>query len=139
MYGKVLRAILIVLLSIFIARFIWVGFSARQAVKVVGKAQVNIAANDVKMIRHALAFLWDAYNLDEGKGKTYTTTNYTIFKNKIQKIADSRGGMPFDLPTGQNFAAFSYMGHDKGYHITVKAKDSNGTVVHGTNARLWHE
>jgi hypothetical protein len=139
MFGKILRALLIVLLSLFIARFVWLGFTVRESGKVIGNTQVKIAMNDVKRMRQALDFLWDIYNLDEERGKTYTTTKYTEFKNKLEKIADGRGGMPFVLPTGKNFADFSYMGHDKGYHIKVRAKDKNGTIVHGTLAKVWHE
>ncbi len=139
MTGKILRAALIVLLSLFIARFVWLGFTVRETGKVIGKAQVKIAMNDVKRIRLALGFLWDTYNLDEGHGKTYTTADYAEFKDRVEKIMDRLGGMPVDLPTGQNFAGFSYMGHDKSYHIKVRAKDKNGTMVHGTIARLWHE
>jgi hypothetical protein len=139
MFSKILRAVLIVLLSLFVARFIWIGFTVRESGKVIGKTQVKIAMNDVKRIRLALDFLWASYDLGEEDGKTYTTKSYPEFKNRIEKIADSRGGMPFVLPTGQNFTGFSYEGHDKGYHISVRAKDKNGTVVHGTRARLWHE
>ena len=139
MSGKILRALLIVLLSLFVARFIWLGFTTHEAGKTIGKTQLKIAMNDVKRIRQALDFLWDTYNLGEEQGKTYTTTNYAAFKNRIVEIMDRRMGMPVDLPTGKNFTDFSYEGHDKGYHIIVKAKDNNGTVVHGTLARLWHE
>jgi len=76
MSSKILRAVLIVLLSLFIARFIWLEFTVRESGKVIGKTQVKIAMNDVKRIRLALGFLWDTYNLDEGHGKTYTTTDY---------------------------------------------------------------
>ena len=139
MSGKISRAVLIVLLSFFIAWFIWLAFTMHKSGEVMGKAQIKIAMNDVERMRQALDFLWGPYNLDEEQGKTYTTTSYSEFKKNIERIADSRGGMPFDLPVGKNFTGFSYTGHDKGYHITVKAKDKNGTVVHGTVARAWVE
>ena len=139
MTGKISRAVLIVLLSFFIAGFIWLGFTVHESGKVIGKAQVKIAVNDVERMRQALDFLWGSYNLGEERGRTYTTTSYTEFKKNIERIADSRGGMPFVLPIGRNFTHFSYSGHDKGYHITVRAKDKNGTVIHGTVAQVWHE
>jgi hypothetical protein len=139
MSGKILRALLIVALSLFIARFVWLGFTVRESGKVIGNTQVKIAMNDVKRMRQALDFLWDNCNLDEERGKTYTTKDYTEFRNRLEKAAERRGGMPFDLPTGKNFADFSYMGHDQGYHIKVRAKDKTRTIVHGTLARMWRE
>lgn len=139
MSGNILRASLIVLLSLFVARFLWLTAAVHEGGKAVGNAQVNMALNDIKMMRQALDFLWDSYNLGEGAGKTYTTNDYEGFKYRIEQIAERRGGMPFVLPTGKNFTDFSYMGHDKGFHVKVRAKDKDGTAVHGTVGRVWHE
>lgn len=138
MSGNILRAFLIVLLSFFVAEFIWLEFLMLETDKTIDKAQVNLAINDVKIIRQSLEVLRYTYNLDKEEGKMYTTTKYHVFKKKIEKIWDRHGGMPLVLPSGQNFAGFSYSGNGGDYHITVRAKDKNGTVVHGTFERVWH-
>jgi len=58
MPGKILRAALIVLLSLFVAKFIWLGFTMHQSDKTIGKAQVNLAMHDVKMMRQSLKFFY---------------------------------------------------------------------------------
>ena len=136
MSSKILRGLLIVLVSLFIARYLWLAFSVREAGKTVSKVQVNLAMNDVKRIREALDFLWAPYNLGEEE-KVYSTDNYTKFKNRIEKIADNRGGMPMVLPSRPNFTNFSYSGSEEGYHIKVRAKGTSGTIVHATQNRLW--
>jgi len=134
-----LRGLLIVLLSILVARYIWLAVAVRETGKTVGKVQIKLAINDVKRIREVLDFLSGAYSLGERDGKTYKTNNYTAFKDRIQRIADSLGGMPMVLPDRPNFTDFSYTESTKGYHIKVSAKGSSGTVVHATQSRLWHE
>jgi hypothetical protein len=62
-----------------------------------------------------------------------------VFKNRIQKIADSLGGMPMVLPDPPNFTTFSYKESQKGYYMSVRAKGSSETIVHATQNRLWHE
>jgi len=136
--SNILRAFLIVLLSFFVAQFIWLGFLMYETDKTIGKAKVKLVMNDVKTIRQSLDVLSYTYNLDEEEGKMYTTTKYNIFKNKIEKIWDKHGGMPLVLPSGQIFTNFSYSGNDGDYHIKVRAKDKNGTVVHGTLEKVWY-
>jgi hypothetical protein len=136
---RILRGLLIVLLSIIIARYIWLAVAVREAGKTVDKVQVKLATNDVKRIREALDFLSGAYSLGDQEGQTYKTNNYAAFKNRIQQIANTLGGMPMVLPGRPNFTDFSYTGSKKGYHIKVSAKGSSGTVVHATQDRLWHE
>ncbi|MBW1860126.1 MAG: hypothetical protein JRI70_08660 [Deltaproteobacteria bacterium] len=139
MSSRMLRGLLIVLLSILVARYIWLAVAVRETGKTVGKVQIKLAINDVKRIREVLDFLSGAYSLGERDGKTYKTNNYTAFKDRIQRIADSLGGMPMVLPDRPNFTDFSYTESTKGYHIKVSAKGSSGTVVHATQSRLWHE
>lgn len=139
MPGKILRAVLIVLLSLFVARFIWLGFTMHESGKTIGKAQVNLAMHDVKIMRQSLEILWHTYNLEEGEGKTYRTKEYDVFSNKVEEIWERHGGMPFVLPNGKNFTDFSYTGSDHTYHITVRAKDKRGTLIHGTLKELRHE
>jgi hypothetical protein len=127
------------LLSIIIARYIWLAVAVRETGKAVGNVQVKLAINDVKRIREVLDFLSGAYSLGDQEGQTYKANNYTTFKNRIQRIADSLGGMPMVLPDRPNFTDFSYTESKKGYHIKVSAKSSSGTVVHATQDRLWHE
>ena len=134
----ILGSVFVVLMGILIAKFIWVGFTVNEVGNVMGNAQVNIAMNDAKLIRQSLEVVPHNYNLEE-KHETYQTTDYEVFKAKVEEVWDNYGGMPFDLPGGQNFADFSYTGGDGYYHITLKAKDKNGTLVHGTLKDLWHE
>jgi hypothetical protein len=139
MPGMVLRSVFIVLVSVIIAKFIWLGFTVHEADNVMGIAQVNLAMNDAKIIRLSLEGLWSAYTLEEEKGKAYQTRDYEVFRKKVEEIWDRLGGMPFELPDGNNFTDFSYRGSEGNYHITLKAKDKKGTLVHGTLKDLWHE
>ena len=139
MSSRMLRGFLIVLLSILVARYIWLAVAVRETGKTVDQAQVKLATNDVRLLRETLDFLSGAYSLGERGGKTYKTDNYMAFKNRIQRIADSLGGMPMVLPDRPNFTDFSYTESTKGYHIKASAKGSSGTVVHATQSRFWHE
>ena len=139
MPGMILRSVFVVLLSIIIAKFIWLGFTAHEAENVMGSAQVKLAMNDAKMIRLSLEALWNTYNLEGAKGETYQTRDYEVFREKIEEIWDRLGGMPFELPDGNNFTEFSYRGSKGGYHITLKAQDKKGTLVYGTLKEQWHE
>jgi hypothetical protein len=139
MPGMILRSVLIVLLSLIIAKFIWLGFTVHKADNIMGSAQVKLAMNDAKIIRLSLEALWNTYNLEQEKGKTYQTRDYNVFREKVEEIWDRHGGMPFELPNGKNFTDFSYRGMDGNYHITLRAKDKKGTLVHGTLKELWHE
>jgi hypothetical protein len=139
MSSKVLRGFLVVLLSLIVARYVWLAVAVRETGKTLDTAQVRLAENDVKRIREALDFLSGAYNLGGEVGQTYETDNYTVFKNRTQQIADSLGGMPMVLPDRPNFTDFSYSESRKGYHIEVRAKGSSETIVHATKNRLWHE
>ncbi len=137
--NKILRAVLFISLTILGAKFLWTGFFAFKAVETVGQAQVKIAAKDVERIGLILDMLWYGYDLDETNEKPFKTMHYDVFCEKIQEIMARYTGMPANLPSGQNFASFSYSGSEKSYRITVKAKDKNRTVVHGTPERVWHE
>lgn len=139
MPSRILRGVLIVLLSIIVARYVWLAVAVREAGKTVDNIQVKLAANDVKRIREVLDFLSGAYRLGGQEGQTYKTDNYTAFRNRIQRIADSLGGMPMVLPDRPNFTAFSYTESSKGYHIKVRAKGSTEAVVHATQDRLWYQ
>jgi len=139
MSTRILRGILIVLLGIIVARYIWLGFAVRETTKTLGKVQVQFAVNDVKEIREALDFLWGSYYLGEEEKKTYSTNNYTAFRNRLEKIADNLGGMPMILRDQPNFTDFSYTGSMNSYHIKVKAKGTSGKIVHATQDRLWYE
>jgi len=139
MSSRILRGALIVLLSVIVARYIWLAVAVRETGKTVDKIQVNLAVNDVKRIREALDFLSGAYSPGGREGQTYKANNYTAFKNRIQQIADTLGGMPMVLPDPPNFNDFSYTESKKGYHIKVSAKGSSGTVVHATQNRIWHQ
>lgn len=110
-----------------------------EADKTIGTAQVDVTMNDVKIIRQLLEVLCYTYNLDEEEGKMYTTERYDVFRDKIEMIWHGHGGIPLVLPSGRNFADFSYSGNDDDYHIKVRAKDKHGTVVHGSLERVWHE
>ena len=137
--NKILRAALLVCLTILGAAFLWTGFIAFKAVDTAGQAQVKIAAKDVERIGLILDMLWNGYDLDETDDKPFKTTHYKVFCEKIQDILAQYTGMPADLPSGQNFAGFSYSGSKKSYLITVKAKDKNKTLIYGTPERVWHE
>ena len=137
MSSKVLRGVLIVLLSIIVARYIWLAVAVRETGKTLDTLQVKLAINDVKRIREVLDFLSGAYSLQEEQ--SYKTDDYTAFKNRIQRIADSLGGMPMALPDPPNFTDFFYTERQKGYHIKVRPKGSNETIVHATQDRLWYQ
>ncbi|MBW1742146.1 MAG: hypothetical protein JRJ47_01785 [Deltaproteobacteria bacterium] len=139
MSSRTLRGLLIVLLSILVARYIWLAVAVRETGKTVDQVQLKLATNDVKLLREVLDFLSGAYSLGEREGQMYKTNNYAAFKNRIQQIANTLGGMPMALPDRPNFTDFSYTESKKGYHIKVSAKGSSGTVVHATQDRLWHE
>ena len=134
------RAIVIVFFSLIIGWVIWLVFSVQESKKIIGEAQVKIAMADVKTMREALDALWYTYNLDGEQGKTYTTESYDVFKNKIKDtLTETYGEMPVVLPSGKNFTDFSYTGNKLSYHIQLKAKDNNGTLVRGTPEKIWHE
>jgi hypothetical protein len=136
---RILRGLLIVLLGLFVARYIWLAVAVRETGKTLDKAQINLAMNDVKRIREVLDFLSGAYSLGEREGQPYKANSYLAFKNRIQQIANTLGGMPMVLPDRPNFTDFSYTESKKGYHIKVSAKGSSGTVIHATQDRLWHQ
>ena len=137
--NKILRAVLLISLTILGAKFLWTGFFAFKAVETAGQAQVKIAAKDVERIGLILDMLWYGYDLDKTDDKPFKTTHYDVFCEKIQEILARYTGMPANLPSGQNFAGFSYSGSEKSYRITVKAKDKNRTLIYGTPERVWHE
>ena len=134
----ILGSIFVVLMGIIIAKFIWVGFTVNEVGNVIGNAQVNIAMNDARLIRQSLEVIPSNYSLEE-KFETYQTSDYDVFKAKVEEVWDNYGGMPFEFPSGQNFTGFSYTGGDGYYHIILKAKDKNSTLVHGTLHELWHD
>lgn len=137
--NKVLRAVLLISLTILGAAVLWTGFFAFQAVDTAGQVKVKIAVKDVERIDLTLGMLWNGYDLDETDDKPFKTTSYDVFCEKIQEILDRYTGMPSNLPSGQNFAGFSYSGSKKNYLITVKAKDKNRTLIYGTPEKVWHE
>lgn len=137
--NKTLRAVLILALAILGAKFLWTGLFAVKAVDTAGQVQVKIAMKDVERIGLILDMLWDGYNLDETRDEPFKTTDYDHFCEKVEEILDQYSGMPSNLPTGQNFAGFSYSGSKNTYLITAEAKDKNRTLVHGTPERVWRE
>jgi hypothetical protein len=102
-------------------------------------AKVKLAESDVKIIKIALDYLWEGYNL-EGENGVYTIKNYDVFKREITEIIDEEmGGMSVELPSGKNFASFSFRGDKKSFHVVVEAKDKKGTMIHGTREKTWRE
>lgn len=139
MSATIMRALGIVLLSFFVAWFVWLVFIIPKTHKPLDKAQVNLAMRDVKIIKEALEFFWTGYNPEEEEG-VYTTKSYEEFKKKItERIVEDLGGMPVGLPIGKSFSSFSYRGNKNSYHIVVEAKDRNRTVIHGTREKIWQE
>lgn len=139
MLSKILRGVLIVLLSTLVARHVWLGVVVQETDRTLDNIQVKPAANDVKRIREVLDFISGAYSLGKQEGQTYKTDDYAAFRKRVRRIADSLGGMPIELPHRPNFTRFAYTENLKGYHIKIKAKGSNKTIVHATRDRLWYE
>jgi len=128
-----------VLLGLIIAWIVWVAFIATKAEVPLDSVQIKLAMSDVKIIKIALDFLWEGYNLGEEE-EVSTIKSYEIFKKKItERIDEEMGEMSVDLPQGKNFASFSYRGDKTSYHVVVEAKDKNGTMIHGTREKIWYE
>lgn len=138
MSASILRALGTVLLGLIVVWIVWVAFIATKSEMPLDNAQVKLAMGDVKIIKIALDFLWEGYNL--GEEGIYTIKSYEIFKKEItERIDEDMGEMSVDLPDGKNFASFSYRGDKTSYHIVVEAKDKNGTMIHGTREKIWYE
>ena len=126
-------------MGLILVWIVWVAFIANKAQAPLENAKVKIAESDVKIIKIALDYLWEGYNL-EGENGVYTTKSYEVFKKKIAEIIDKKmGGISVELPSGKNFASFSFRGDKKSFHIVVEAKDKNGTMIHGTREKIWYE
>jgi len=139
MSASILRALGAVLLGLIIAWIVWVAFIATKAEVPLDSVQIKLAMSDVKIIKIALDFLWEGYNLGEEE-EVSTIKSYEIFKKKItERIDEEMGEMSVDLPQGKNFASFSYRGDKTSYHVVVEAKDKNGTMIHGTREKIWYE
>jgi len=139
MSSSILRALGTVLLGLILAWIVWVAFISTKTQAPLDNAQVKIAVSDVKIIKIALDYLWEGYNFEEEK-RVCTIKSYEVFKKKITEIIDEKmGGMSVELPSGKNFASFSYRGDKKSFHIVVEAKDKNGTMIHGTREKIWSE
>jgi len=139
MSSRILRGVLIVLLSLVVARYIWLAVAIRETGNTVSNIQVKLAVNDVKRMREALDFLSGAYSPGEQEEQIYKTNNYTAFKTRMQEIADRLGGMPMILPDRPNFTDFSYTESPKGYYIKVRARGSTETVIPATKDRICYE
>lgn len=139
MSSSILRALGTVLLGLILVWIVWVAFIATKSQVAMDNAQIKLAESDVKITKIALDMLWDGYNLDEEK-EVYTIKSYEVFKKKItEKIDEGMGGMSVELPSGKNFASFSYRADKKSFHIVIEAKDKNGTMIHGTREKIWYE
>jgi len=125
-----LRALGTVLLGLILVWIVWVVFMATKTQAPLDNAKVKLAESDVEIIKIALDYLWEGYNL-EGENGVYTIKSYEVFKRNITEIIDEEmGGMSVELPSGKNFASFSFRGDKKSFHIVVEAKDENGTMIH---------
>jgi hypothetical protein len=139
MNPSILRALGTVLLGLIVVWIVWVAFIATKSEMPLDNVQVKLAMSDVEIIKIALDYLWEGYNMGE-KEKVYTIKNYEIFKKKIkERIDEEMGEISVDLPQGKNFASFSYRGDKISYHIVVEAKDKKGTMIHGTREKIWYE
>jgi len=125
-----LQALGTVLLGLILVWIVWVVFMATKTQAPLDNAKVKLAESDVEIIKIALDYLWEGYNL-EGENGVYTIKSYEVFKRNITEIIDEEmGGMSVELPSGKNFASFSFRGDKKSFHIVVEAKDENGTMIH---------
>lgn len=139
MSAGILRALGTVLLGLIVVWIVWVAFIATKSEMPLDNVQVKLAVSDVEIIKIALDYLWEGYNMGGGE-KVYTINNYEIFKKKIkERIDEEMGEISVDLPQGKNFASFSYRGDKISYHIVVEAKDKKGTMIHGTREKIWYE
>jgi hypothetical protein len=139
MSSSILRALGTVLLGLILVWIVWVAFMANKTQAPLDNAKVKLAESDVKIIKIALDYLWEGYNL-EGENGVYTIKNYDVFKREITEIIDEEmGGMSVELPSGKNFASFSFRGDKKSFHVVVEAKDKKGTMIHGTREKTWRE
>ena len=138
MRASILRALGTVLLGLIVVWIVWVAFITTKSEMPLDNAQVKLAMSDVEIIKIALDYLWERYNLEEEEA--YIIKSYEIFKKKITERIDKEiGEISVDLPQGKNFASFSYRGDKTSYHIVVEAKDKKGTVIHGTREKIWYE
>ena len=134
-----MRALGTVLLGLILVWIFWVAFIANKTKATLDDMQVKVAVSDVEIIKIALDHLWEGYNL-EGENEAYTTKSYEEFKKRITEIIDEEmGGLSVELPSGKNFASFSFRGDSKSFHIVVEAKDKNKTMIHGTREKIWYE
>ncbi len=139
MASSILRALGTILLGIILVWIVWVVFIPSKTQAPLDNAQIRLAENDVKIMRIALDHLWGGYNLEKEK-EVCTIKSYEEFKKKIkERIDEQMGGMSVELPSGKNFASFSYRGDKKSFHIVVEAKDEKGTMIHGSREKVWHE
>jgi hypothetical protein len=139
MSSSILRALGTVLLGLILVWIVWVAFMPSKTQVPLDSAQIRVAENDVEIIRIILDYLWEGYNLEAENG-VYTIKSYEEFKKRISEIIDEEmGGMSVELPSGKNFASFSFRGDKKSFHIVVEAKDKNGTMIHGTREKIWYE
>lgn len=139
MSSSMLRALGTVLLGLILVWIVWVVFMATKTQAPLDNAKVKLAESDVEIIKIALDYLWEGYNL-EGENGVYTIKSYEVFKRNITEIIDEEmDGMSVELPSGKNFASFSFRGDKKSFHIVVEAKDENGTMIHGTREKIWYE
>ena len=92
MPGMILRSVFIVLVSLILAKFIWLGFTVHEADNVMSSAQVKLAMNYAKLIRQSLEALWGTYNLEGKKGETYQTRDYDVFREKVEEIWEAAKG-----------------------------------------------
>jgi len=138
MRASILRALGTVLLGLIVVWIVWVAFITTKSEMPLDNAQVKLAMSDVEIIKIALDYLWERYNLEEEEA--YIIKSYEIFKKKITERIDKEiGEISVDLPQGKNFASFSYRGDKTSYHIVVEAKDKKGTMIHGTREKIWYE
>jgi hypothetical protein len=136
---SIIRALGTVLLGLILVWIVWVAFIPSKTQVPLDNAQIRVAENDVEIIRITLDYLGEGYNLDEEK-EVYTIKSYEEFKKKItERIDEEMGGISVELPSGKNFASFSFRGDKKSFHLVVEAKDKNGTMIHGTREKIWYE
>lgn len=137
MSSSILRALGTVLLGLILVWIVWVAFMANKTQAPLDNAKVKLAESDVKIIKIALDYLWEGYNL-EGENGVITIKSYEVFKREITEIIhEEMGGISVELPSGKNFASFSFRGDKKSFHIVAEAKDKNGTMIHGTRKKIW--
>jgi prepilin-type N-terminal cleavage/methylation domain-containing protein len=104
------------------------------------KEKIKAAEAEVQKMKDAVGLFeidYGTYNLDKVRGVTYTTNDY--FSGFVAKLKDPEGRPYKDLPDTTNFSNFSYTGNDTTFTITVIAKDTRGTKIHGTPEKIyWH-